>query len=157
MYWFDSTSEQSTSATANTNLILARHTGIAGLRSYIRRLQCGPNANAVDVQVRIRLQRTATALLGAGTGLTPMPAQADGPAATAVHATLPAIGTTTFAAVPSVQLAFNSRGTGLWFATVEDEAKTTLGAAVPNGEFALNSQQSGSVAVPVDYTLSHSE
>jgi hypothetical protein len=154
MYWYDTSSEQNTSATAGTNISLAGITGIAGLRGQVRRIQCGPNANAVDVQVRIRLQRT-TALLTAGTAITPAPAQPDQPAAAALVTTLPTAGT--FNAVPSVQLTFNSRGTGLWFATIEEEAKGFVGAAAPNAQYALNSAQSGSVAVPVDFVLSHTE
>jgi hypothetical protein len=100
------------------------------------------------------LQRTTT-LLTAGAAIVPMPAQNDQPAAVAVANTLPTAGA--FSAVPTVQLAFNTRGTGLWFATVEDEAKGFVGATAPNGQLALNSAQTGSVAVAVDFTLSHSE
>ena len=107
MYWFDTATEQSTSASAATNISLLGITGIAGFRGYVRRLQCGPNTNATDVQVRIRLQRTTT-LLTAGTGITPLPAAPDGPAANGVVTTLPTAGA--FNAVPSVQLAFNTRG-----------------------------------------------
>lgn len=153
-YWFDSSTEQSTSASAATNVTLMGITGIAGMRGYVRRLQCGPNTNATDVQVRIRLQRTTT-LLTAGTGLTPTPANPDGPAANALVTTLPTAGS--FNAVPNVQLAFNTRGTGLWFATVEDEAKSFTTATAPNAQYAVNSTQTGSVAVAVDLSLGHSE
>lgn len=154
LYWYDTTTEQSTSASAATNVALLGITAIAGLRAQIRRLQAGPNTNATDVQIRLRLVRTTT-LLTAGAGITPMPAQNDQPAASAVTTTLPTAGSR--AAVPSVQLAFNARGTGLWFATVEEEAKGIVGATAPNGQMVLDSTQTGSVAVAVDATLSHSE
>jgi hypothetical protein len=79
----------------------------------------------------------------------------DGAAAIGVVNTLPTAGA--FSPVPGVQLAFNTRGTGLWFATVEDEAKGFIGATAPNGQLAVNSAQTGSVAVAIDLTLSHSE
>lgn len=129
-------------------------TAIAGLRSQIRRLQAGPNVNATDVQVRLRLVRTTT-LLTAGTTITPMPGQNDQPAAATLATTSPTAGART--AVPCVQLAFNTRGTGLWFATIEEEAKGIVGATAPNGQVVLDSVQTGSVAVPVDFTLSHTE
>lgn len=154
MYWYDTCTEQSTSASAGVNTSLLGITGIAGFRGYVRRLQCGPNTNATDVQVRIRLQRTTT-LLTAGAGITPIPSNPDGPAANGVATTLPTAGS--FNAVPVVQLAFNTRGTGLWFATVEDEAKSFTTATAPNAQYAVNSAQTGSVAVAVDVTLSHSE
>lgn len=154
MYWYDTVSEQNTSASAATTIALASLVAIAGLRAQIRRLQAGPNVNATDVQVRLRLVRTTT-LLTAGAGITPMPAQNDQPAASAVANTLPTAGSRS--AVPSVQLAFNTRGTGLWFATVEEEAKGIVGATAPNGQMTLDSTQTGSVAVPVDFTLSHTE
>ncbi len=154
MYWYDSCTEQSTSASAGTNITLLGITAIAGMRGYVRRLQCGPNTNATDVQVRIRLQRTTT-LLTAGSSLTPLPALSDGPAANGLVTTLPTAGS--FTAVPGVQLAFNTRGTGLWFATIEDEAKGFTTATAPNAQYAVNSAQTGSVAVAVDLTLSHSE
>ncbi len=154
MYWFDTASEQNTSASAATNVTLMGITGIAGMRGYVRRLQCGPNTNATDVQVRIRLQRTTT-LLTAGASITPLPSMPDGPAANGLVTTLPTAGS--FNAVPAVQLAFNTRGTGLWFATIEDEAKGFTTATAPNAQYAVNSAQTGSVAVAVDVTLSHSE
>lgn len=154
MYWYDTATEQSTSASAGTNVSLLGITGIAGFRGYVRRLQCGPNTNATDVQVRVRLQRTTT-LLTAGAGITPTPAMPDQPAGNAVLTTLPTAGA--FNAVPGVQLAFNTRGTGLWFATVEDEAKGFSGATAPNAQYAVNSAQTGSVSVAVDVSLSHSE
>lgn len=154
MYWYDSVTEQSTSSSAATNVGLLGITAIAGMRGQVRRLQCGPNANAVDVQVRIRLLRTTT-LLTAGTTITPMPGQPDQPAASGLVTSLPTAGSR--AGVPSVQLAFNSRGTGLWFATIEEEAKGFVGATAPNGQLIVDSVQSGSVAVPVDVTLSHTE
>lgn len=154
MFWFDTVTEQSTSASAATNVALLGITAIAGMRGQVRRLQCGPNANAVDVQVRIRLLRTTT-LLTAGGAIVPMPAQNDQPAASGVATTLPTAGSR--AAVPCVQLAFNSRGTGLWFSTIEEESKGFVGATAPNGQLVVDSVQSGSVAVPVDVTLSHTE
>jgi hypothetical protein len=154
MYWYDTSSEQSTSSSAATTVALLGLTGIAGFRGQVRRLQAGPNVNATDVQVRLRLLRTTT-LLTAGTGITPMPAQNDQPAANAVATTLPTAGSR--AAVPSVQLAFNTRGTGLWFATIEEEAKGFVGATAPNGQFVLDSTQTGSVGVPVDFVVSHTE
>ncbi len=73
MYWFDTATEQSTSASAGVNVTLLGITSIAGMRGYVRRLQCGPNTNATDVQVRVRLQRTTT-LLTAGGAIVPLPA-----------------------------------------------------------------------------------
>lgn len=154
MYWYDTATEQSTSASAGTNLTLMELHSIAGQRAYVRRLQVGPNTNATDVQVRLRLQRTTT-LLTAGTAIVPMPAQNDQPAANAIATTLPTAGS--FSAVPCVQLAFNTRGTGLWFATIEDEAKGITGATAANAQLALNSAQTGTVAVAIDATVSHSE
>ncbi len=157
MYWFDSVGEQNTSASAATNVALAGITGIAGMRGQIRRLQCGPNTNALDVQIRIRLVRTTT-LLTAGTTLTPLPGQPDQAGAGVANAlvtTTPTAGSR--AATPSVQLAFNSRGTGLWFATIEEEAKGFTTATAPNAQYALDSTQTGSAAVAVDFTLSHTE
>lgn len=154
MLWFDTTTEQSTSAVASTKVHLLNIVGIAGLRGYVRRLQCGPNANAVDVQVRIMLVRT-TVLCTAGAAIVPSKGLTEGPAAAALPTSLPTGGT--LATVFAAQLAFNSRGTGLWFATVEDEAKSFSGATASNGEIVVDSAQSGSVAVPVDVTLSHSE
>jgi len=154
MYWYDTATEQSTSASAATNLSLLEVHGVANFRGYVRRLQAGPNTNATDVQVRLRLQRTTT-LLTAGSAIVPMPAQNDQPAAVAGATTLPTAGS--FSAVPCVQLAFNTRGTGLWFATVEDEAKGFTGATATNSQLVVNSTQSGTVAVAVDVTLSHSE
>jgi len=127
------------------------------MRGQVRRLQCGPNANAVDVQVRIRLNRTTT-LLTAGTSLTPLPGQPDQAGAGAANAlvtTTPTAGSR--AATPSVQLAFNSRGTGLWFSTIEEESKGFTTATAPNAQYVVDSVQSGAVAVPVDVTLSHTE
>ena len=154
MLMYDTSTEQSTSATANTALHLLNIVGIAGMRGYVRRLQSGPDANAVDVQVRIRLVRT-TVLCTAGTAIVPAKALVEGPAAAALPTSLPTGGT--LSAVFNVQTTFNSRGTGLWFATVEDEAKSFSGAAAPNAEMVVDSSQSGSVAVPVDLLLSHSE
>jgi hypothetical protein len=129
-------------------------TGIAGFRGQVRRVQAGPNTNATDVQVRLRLLRTTT-LLTAGAAIVPMPAQNDQPAASGVATTSPTAGSRS--AVPSVQLAFNTRGTGLWFATIEEEAKGFVGAAAPNGQLVLDSTQTGSVAVAVDFVVSHTE
>lgn len=154
MYWYDTTTEQSTSASAATNIALLGITGIAGMRGQVRRLQAGPNTNALDVQVRLRLLRTTT-LLTAGAAITPMPAQNDQPAANAVATTLPTAGSRS--AVPCVQLAFNTRGTGLWFATIEEEAKGFTGATAPNGQLVLDSTQTGTSAVAVDAVLSHTE
>ena len=154
MYWFDTSSEQSTSASAAANIALASLTGIAGFRGQVRRLQAGPNVNATDVQVRLRLLRTTT-LLTAGGAIVPMPAQNDQPAASGVANTLPTAGSRT--AVPSVQLAFNTRGTGLWFATIEEEAKGFVGATAPNGQLVLDSTQTGTTAVAVDFVISHTE
>lgn len=154
MLWYDTSTEQSTSATASTKLHLMNIVGIAGMRGYVRRLQCGPDANAVDVQVRIMLART-TVLCTAGTAIVPAKGLIEGPAAAALPTSLPTGGT--LSAVFNAQLAFNSRGTGLWFATVEDEAKSFSGATAPNAEIVVDSSQSGSVAVPVDVLLSHSE
>jgi hypothetical protein len=154
MYWFDTVSEQSTSSSAGTNVALLSLVAIAGLRAQIRRLQAGPNTNATDVQIRLRLVRTTT-LLTAGGAIVPMPAQNDQPSANAVANTLPTAGSRS--AVPSVQLAFNTRGTGLWFATIEEEAKGITGATAPNGQMVLDSTQTGSVAVAVDATISHTE
>jgi hypothetical protein len=144
MYWFDSCSEQSTSSSAGVNTTLLGITGIADFRGYVRRLQCGRNANATDVQVRIRLQRTTT-LLTAGTSIMPTPALPDGSVASALVTTLPTAG-----AFSNVQLAFNTRGTSLWFATIEDEAKAFNNATAPNAQYAVNAAQTGSVAVPTD-------
>ena len=91
-----------------------------------------------------------------GGAIVPAPAQGAGqPAAAAVPTTLPTAGSR--ATVPSVQLAFNTRGTGLWFATIEEEAKGFYGATASNAEFVLDSTQTGSVAVAVDAVLSHTE
>jgi hypothetical protein len=154
MYWYDTTSEISTSSSAATNLALLGLTAIAGMRGQVRRVQAGPNTNATDVQVRLRLLRTTT-LLTAGAAIVPMPAQNDQPAANGVATTSPTAGSRS--AVPSVQLAFNTRGTGLWFATIEEEAKGFTGATAPNGQFVLDSTQTGSVAVAVDFVVSHTE
>lgn len=154
MYWYDTTSEQSTSASAATNIALLGVTAIAGLRSQVRRLQAGPNTNALDVQVRLRLIRTTT-LLTAGAAIVPMPAQNDQPAAATVATTLPTAGSRS--AVPCVQLAFNSRGTGLWFATIEEEGKGIVGATAPNGQIVLDSTQTGTSAVAVDFMVSNTE
>lgn len=154
MLWYDTSTEQSTSASAGTALHLMNIVGIAGMRGYVRRMQVGPNANAVDVQIRIRLVRT-TVLCGAGSALVPAKALVEGPAANALPTSLPTSGT--LSTVFSCQTTFNSRGTGLWFATVEDEAKSFSGSTAPNAELVVDSSQSGSVAVPVDILLSHSE
>jgi hypothetical protein len=154
MLWYDSSTEQSTSASANTALHLMNIVGIANMRGYVRRLQVGPNANAVDVQIRIRLVRT-TVLCTPGGAIVPAKALIEGPSAVALPTSIPTGGT--LASVFSAQTTFNSRGTGLWFATTEDEAKSFSGATAPNGELVVDSSQSGSVAVPVDVLLSHSE
>jgi hypothetical protein len=154
MLWYDTSTEQSTSAVAGTKVHLMNIVGIAGMRGYVRRLQVGPNANAVDVQVRIMLVRT-TVLCTAGAAIVPSKALVEGPVAAALPTSLPTGGT--LAAVFAAQITFNSRGTGLWFATVEDEAKSFSGATAPNGEIVVDSAQSGSVAVPVDISLGHSE
>src|ERR1700739_4324299 len=92
MLWYDTSTEQSTSAVANTALHLMNIVGIAGMRGYVRRLQCGPNANAVDVQIRIRLVRT-TALTTPGAAIVPAKALVEGPAAAALPTSLPTGGT----------------------------------------------------------------
>jgi hypothetical protein len=155
MYWYDTVTEQSTSASAGTVVALLNIVGIAGFRGQVRRLQAGPNTNATDVQVRLRLVRSTT-LLTSGGAIVPQPGQGSTqPAASAVPTTLPTAGSRS--AVPSVQLAFNTRGTGLWFATIEEEAKGFFGATAANAEFTLDSTQTGSVAVACDVTLSHTE
>jgi hypothetical protein len=154
MLWYDTSTEQSTSAVANSAVHLMNIVGIANMRGYVRRLQCGPNANSVDVQIRIRLVRT-TVLCAAGAAIVPAKALVEGPAANALPTSLPTGGT--LSGVFNCQLTFNSRGTGLFFATVEDEAKSFSGATAPNAELVVDSSQSGTVAVPVDILLSHSE
>ena len=155
MYWYDTITEQSTSASAATTIALLNIVGIAGFRGQIRRLQCGPNTNALDVQVRIRLIRTTT-LLTAGAAIVPAPAQGTAqPAAAALPTTLPTAGSRS--AVPAVQLAFNSRGTGLWFSTIEEESKGFYGATATGAEYVVDSTQTGTSAVAVDAVLSHTE
>lgn len=155
MFWYDTITEQSTSSSAATTVALLNIVGIAGFRGQIRRLQCGPNTNATDVQVRIRLIRTTT-LLTSGSAIVPAPAQGTAqPAANAAPTTLPTAGARS--AVPAVQLAFNTRGTGLWFATIEEEAKGFYGATASGAEYVVDSTQTGSVAVAVDVALSHTE
>lgn len=156
MYYYGTATQQNTNASPNTDTLLMNLHAIAGLRASIQKIILGTYATPADNALRIRLHRTATALLTAGTGIVPNPYSVDGPAALAVATTLPTIGTTTLAAVPSVQLAFNQRGTAMWAAFNADEVITVVGATVPNGEVVIDSQATGA-SVPVALTVIHSE
>lgn len=159
MYMYGTNSQQNTNASANTDTLLANlATAAAGHRAYVRKLQAGNMSNAIDNQVRLQLRRLATlGTYAAGTAIVPQPKVADAPAANATASSLPTLGTGTLAAVSAAQIAYNTRGTGLWAPFVEDEAIGLVGiATAANGQLVLDSQASGAtVAVPFDIT--HSE
>jgi hypothetical protein len=158
-YYYASATQQTTNATANTDTLLADiKTNAAGHRAYVQKLQAGVFTNAIDNQVRLRIHRlTSLGTYASGTALTPQPAVADAPAANALASTLPTLGTGVLATVPAVQLAFNTRGTGLWAAFTPDEAVGMVGASTGvNSLLVLDSQAIGA-SVAVAFKLFHSE
>lgn len=156
-YYFASTSQQNTNATANTDTLLHNwKTTAAGQRAAIQKIQAGSYTGPADNAVRLRLHRVATNSLTGGGAFTPNPLNADSPAALITSTTLPTIGTGTLNTVPPIQLAFNQRGTAIWAALNPDEACGIVGNAAANAEVVLDSQSTGS-AVPINYDVKHSE
>jgi hypothetical protein len=161
MYYYSSASQQNTNGTANTDLALGdlkTASATAGLRAYIRKLIAGTYTTPADNQVRLRLQRiNSVGTYASGSALTPLPLVPDAPAAASLASTLPTIGTATYLAVPSVQLAYNQRGTAMWAAFDADEGVGLVGSnAAANGIAVLNSQATAA-SVPVTYEMIHGE
>jgi len=156
-YFYADNSQQTTNASANTDTLLADFkTAAAGHRAYITKLQAGNFSNAIDNQVRLQLRRLATyGTYTSGSSITPQPKVADAPAANHTSSVLPFLGSGVLAAVSVAQIAYNTRGTGMWAAFVDDEkiGMVGVGTAV-NGAVLLDSEASGaSVAVPYDVTV----
>lgn len=155
MYFYATNTQQSSNASANTDTLLLGLATIAGLRARIVKLQAGNFSNAIDNQIRLQLRRLATVgSFAAGGAITPQPKEPDAPAANGTASSLPTLGTGTLAAVSAAQIAYNTRGTGLWAAFVDDEKIGMQGAASGvNGNVLVDSQASGSsVAIPLDVT-----
>ena len=156
MNFYAVNTQQNTNASANTDTLLAGLATIAGLRARCVKLQAGNFSNAIDNQIRLQLRRLATVgSFSAGGAITPQPKEPDAPAAFSTASSLPTLGTGTLAAVSAAQIAYNTRGTGMWAAFVDDEKIGMQGAAsAVNGNLLVDSQASGAtVAVPLDLTV----
>lgn len=155
-YYYGTATQQSSNASANTDTLLIEIHSIAGQRAALQKIMGGSYVAPADNAIRLRLHRTGTALLSAGTGIVPNPHAVDGAAALAVATTLPTIGSSVLAVVPTIQLAFNQRGTAMWAAFNADEAITIVGATFPNAQLVVDSQSTG-LAVPINVGLIHQE
>ena len=155
MYFYAINTQQNTNATPSTDTLLLGLATIAGLRVRVVKMQAGNFSNAIDNQIRLQLRRLATVgSYAAGSAITPQPKEPDGVAAFGTASSLPTLGTGTLAAVSAAQIAYNTRGTGLWAAFVDDEKIGMQGAAsAVNGNLVVDSQATGAtVAVPLDVT-----
>lgn len=153
-YYYSVANQANSNASANTDTFLANvHGAAAGQRFYVQKLQAGSYATPADNAIRLRLQRTTT-LVTAGSAVTPNSLVADAPAASSVATTGPSGGV--LATNPTIQLAFNQRGTGLWAAFTVDEALGCVGSTAANAEVVLDSQSTGS-ATPISYKILFSE
>lgn len=154
-FYYSTSTQQNSNASANTDSYTMDFSGIAGLRAVIQKLIAGSYATPADNAIRLRLTNSTT-LLTAGTGITPQPMTPDAPAASAVVTTVPAIGAGVLAAVPKIQLAFNQRGTAMWAAFNADEGVAVKGATAPNAELVLVNQCTGT-SIAINANVVHSE
>lgn len=154
-YYFTSSTQQNSNASANTDSYTLDFSGIAGLRAVVQKLLAGSYVTPADNAIRLRLTNTTT-LFTAGAALVPQPSTPDSGAAVAVVTTVPTIGAGVLSAVPKIQLAFNQRGTAMWAAFNPDEGIGVKGATAPNAELVLVNQSTGT-SVPINVQLSHSE
>lgn len=157
MYYYTYADQVTTNSSANTDTITSIFRSIAGLRTQIRKLQCGVFAAPTDNNVRVQLRRTTTLTQTIGSSYTPNPSQVDAPVAnTIVRNGAIVLGSGVLATNAMIQLAFNMRGTAMWAAFIEDETISITGATAPNGEIVIDTQ--GSVAsIPLNVTTQFSE
>jgi hypothetical protein len=116
-------------------------------------LMCGSYAVPADNAIWVRANRTSV-LSTVGSAITPNQMMPDGGAAQCKVNTGVTLGT--LVAVPTIQLAFNQRGTAMWAAFNADEAISGLGATASNAEIAIVNQATAAT-VPVYVTGVHSE
>jgi hypothetical protein len=157
MSYYYQSAFQSTVGTANVDTYLMNiKTIAASMRATIQKLQAGSYGPTADTGIRLQLRRTTT-LLTAGTAFVPASMLTDCPPANALVTTLPTGGALQANAV--VQLAFNSRGTGLWAAFVADEGVGIAGAtagASTSAEIVIDAQTS-QISTPVTWAMLHME
>ena len=159
MFFYVSSTQQSTNGTANTDTLLAAiQTVAASHRARCVRLQGGCYLSPTDNQYRLRLGfLTTVGTYAAGTAITPKPNPPDGTAANVTASSLPTLGTGVFGAVPNVSLAANLRNGFLWVALSDDEKIEMVGAGPAlNATLVLNSQATVA-SVPVTFAITHSE
>jgi hypothetical protein len=157
-YYYGTSSQQSSNATANTDtLLMNMKTGFSGQRGVLQKLLGGSYATPADNAIRLRIHRISVAALTAGTPIVPNPMIPDAPASNLTLTTLPTLGSSVLSAVPNPQLAFNQRGTAMWAAFNADEGIGIVGPS-PNGnqEIVLDSQCTGT-SQAINFEFIHSE
>ena len=141
-----------TNGTANTESNVFRTATSATRACGVSRILAGAQGSPVDAQVWLKLFRMSV-LSTAGSAFTATPQDVFGPA----HTTTIATGATTGTKVtnPNLQLAFNSRGQGHWFATNPDEViGLSAGGGTTSGNIDLLSESSSaSTALRINYTF----
>jgi hypothetical protein len=142
-----------TNGTPNTNTSSMSYLGLAGLRYYLQKLLAASYAVPADNSLWIRINRTSV-LSTSGSAIVPNQMMPDGGAAACIVKTGVTLGT--LVAVPTMQLAFNQRGTAMWAAFNADEAISGLGATASNAELAILSQCTAAT-VNLNVTGVHSE
>lgn len=151
-FYYTAALSHTTNGTANTESNVFRTATAASRTCSVTRILAGAQGSPVDAQVWLKLFRMSV-LSTAGSAFTATPQDVAGPA----HVTTIATGATTGTKVtnPNLQLAFNSRGQGHWFATNPDEAIViSAGGATSTGNIDLLSEASStSLATRVNYTF----
>ena len=159
MYFYTTSTQQSTNATANTDTLLAAiQTVAASHRARCVRLQGGCYLSPTDNQYRLRLGfLTTLGTYAAGTAITPKPNPPDGVAANVTASSLPTIGTGVFGVVPNVNLAANLRNGFLWVALTDDEKIEFVGAGPALNATLIVNSQATVATVPVTFSIVHTE
>lgn len=141
-----------TNGSANTESNVFRTATGAARACTVTRILAGAQGSPVDAQIWLKLFRMSVLSTGGG-AFTATPNDVDSQA----HKLTIATGATTGTKVtnPNLQLAFNSRGQGHWFATNPDEGiALEAGGATTVGNIDLLSESSStSTPLRVNYTF----
>lgn len=158
MYFYTTSTQQNTNATANTDTLLAAiQTVAASHRARLVRFQGGCYLSPTDNNYRLRVgYLTTLGTYAAGTAITPTPNDLVG-AANVTASSLPTLGTGVFGAVPPINLAANIRNGFLWVALQEDEKVGMNGAGPSTTATLIVNSQATVASVPINFKLVHQE
>lgn len=151
MYYYSVAEAHTTSGTPSTETNVFRTTTGSTRECHVTRCLAGAQGAPVDAQVWLKLWRMSTASTS-GTAETPKPHDNSHPASSTSMNLAATTGTKE--TNPALQLAFNSRGQGHWFATNPDEAHTLAAGGGANGNIDLLAEaSSASVALRYEYSF----